>query len=98
MDPSDLGWRVFSGSDHFDRAFNADDNGVRPSLLDQLGDVAGPGAKVGNAPDREIRNPHQKIDRGSKSVPGKFQILLRIPYHRFFFFLCATAGVLDLAP
>ena len=71
MQPFDLGRGLLSGGDHFGRAFDADDNGVRPSFLDQFGDVAGAGAEVGNAADREIRNAHQEIDRGPQSDARK---------------------------
>ena len=87
MQPFDIRSRFLSGGDHFGRTFHADHDGLRPSLLDQFGDVARPGAKVGYAPHREIRNPHQQVHRWSQSMTGKLQILLRIPYHRFFFFL-----------
>src|SRR4051812_33394253 len=63
---------------------DADDICFGPSLSEQLGDLARPGAKVGNASHREIRNPHQQVDRWSQSMTGEFQILLRFPYHRFF--------------
>jgi len=54
----------------------------RPSLLDQFGDVAGPGAKIGNTSGR--KNPESASeDRPRVSIGGpKIQILLRIPYHR----------------
>ena len=90
MQPFDVGRSLASGSHHFSRAFNADDSSVRPSIFDQSGDVAGAGAKIGNPADLKIRNAHQKIDGGPQSMSGKFQILLRIPYHRpspFWFFM-----------
>jgi len=63
MQPFDLGRRFLPGGNHFGRALHADDGGVRPSLLDQFGDVACPGPEIGDGPYRKIGNPHQKVDR-----------------------------------
>jgi len=64
MQPFDPGRRFPSGGHHFGRTFDAGDDGLRPPLLDQFGDVAGPGAEIGDTRYLKIRNPHQKIDRG----------------------------------
>jgi hypothetical protein len=65
VQPFDLGRCFPSGGNHFGRAFDADDGGVRPSFLEQSGYVARAGAEVGCAPHQKIRNAHQKIDRRS---------------------------------
>src|SRR6266700_2695628 len=81
MQPLDL-WRCRPpGRHHLGRALDADDRRLWPSLLDQSGDVAGASPEVGGASNRDIRHAHQQVDRRSQPVSGKFQILLRIPYH-----------------
>ena len=86
--------RPCAGGDHFGRALDAGDDGIRPSLLQKLADIARACAEIGDAADREIRHAHQQIDRGPQPVAGEFQILLRVPHHRAVFIFLSRCVLL----
>ncbi|MGY3293292.1 hypothetical protein ACVWWP_006359 [Bradyrhizobium sp. LM3.6] len=90
MGPFHVRCCLAAGGNHLGRALDTRHRRVGPALLDELGDIAGAGAEIGNRTRTRIRNSHQQVDGGPEPVAGEFQILLRIPDHRSapFLFSC----------